>query len=142
MRFIFKSVALGTALICTLYFGLFDTTPRGTECKRSTSPDGLYIAERCVLRWVPGGDSKYAGRVFDAESGKKLAQHTFSTPVPDLSWYHGMDYSPNDDGVLIHAPPSVGFSIGDGGDDATFISLPPSTWDKLLAARPRGYLAQ
>ena len=135
MRLIFKGVALGTALIGILYFSLFDTTPHGTECKRSTSPDGLYIAERCVLRWVPGGDSKYVGRLFDVGSGKKLAQHTFSTPVPDLSWYHSMDYSPKDNGALIHPPPSVGFSIGDGGDDATFISLPPSTWDKLLAAQ-------
>lgn len=136
MKSILKRVVCGSTAIGILYFTLFDTTPRGTECKRSTSPNGLYIAERCVLRWLPRGDSKYVGRLFDAKSGRKLAQHIFSTPVPDLSWYLGMDYSPKDDGVLIHAPPSVGFSIGDGGDDATFISLPPSTWDKLWAARP------
>jgi hypothetical protein len=136
MKSILKRVVCGSTVIGILYFTLFDTTPRGTECERSTSPNGLYVAERCVLRWLPRGDSKYVGRLFDAKSGRKLAQHTFSTPVPDLSWYLGMDYSPKDDGVLIHAPPSVGFSIGDGGDDATFISLPPSTWDKLWAARP------
>jgi len=136
MKPLFKCAALCAAVVGALYFSLFDTTPQGRECERSSSPDGLYVAERCLLHWVSSFESKYVGRLFDAKSGQKLAQHTFSTSVPDLAWYPGMDYSPKEDGVLSRLPPSVGFSIGDGGDEATFISLPPSKWDRLLAARP------
>ena len=119
MKTIFKRLALGTAVIGVLYFGLFDTTPRGTECHKSTSKNGLYIAERCVLRWVPGGDSEYVGRVFDAGSGKKLVQRTFSTPEPTILWFV--------DGAM---------AFSSGGDADAFITLPASTWDKVLAARP------
>jgi hypothetical protein len=134
MKPLFKRAALCVALLGALYFSLFDTTPQGRECERSTSPNGAYVAERCVLRWIPSFESKYVGRLFDAKSGKKLAQHTFATPVPELRWSPGMDYSRNDDGVLMHLPPSVSFSRG--GDDDSDIALPPSTWDRLLAARP------
>jgi hypothetical protein len=123
MRPFFKRAALSATVVGVLYFVLFDTTPRGDECERSTSLDGLYIAERCVLQWVPGGDSKYVGRIFDAKSGKKLAQHTFSTPVPQIAWFDYTDVY-------------VSFSIGDDGSDSPYISLPPSKWDRLLAARP------
>jgi hypothetical protein len=123
MRPFFKRAALSATVVGVLYFVLFDTTPRGDECERSTSPDDLYIAERCVLQWVPGGDSKYVGRIFDAKSGKKLAQHTFSTPVPQIAWFDYTDVY-------------VSFSIGDDGSDSPYISLPPSKWDRLLAARP------
>lgn len=104
--------------------GLFDRTPHGTECRKSASPDGLYVAERCLLDWVPGGSSKYVGRLFDAKSGKLLAQKTFSTSVPEISWL-------NYEGAI------VSFSVGDADDGGADISLPPSRWDRLLAARPR-----
>ena len=123
MKSILKRVVCGSTVIGILYFSLFDTTPRGTECERLTSPNGLYVAERCVLRWVPRGDSKYVGRLFDAKSGRKLAQHTFSTPVPQIAWFDYTDVY-------------VSFSIGDDGDDSPYISLPPSKWDRILAARP------
>ena len=123
MKSILKRVVCGSTVIGILYFTLLDTTPRGTECERSTSPSGLYVAERCVLRWVPRGDSKYVGRLFDAKSGRKLAQHTFSTPVPQIAWFDYTDLY-------------VSFSIGDDGDGSPYISLPPSKWDRILAARP------
>lgn len=77
-----------------------------------------------MLRWLGRGDAQYVGRVFDAASGKLLAQHTFRTPVPTIMWssYEG-------DAVL--------FSVGDGGDASTYVKLPPSRWDMILAARPR-----
>ena len=124
MKLSFKRAALFAVVVGVLSFCLTDHTPHGTECKKSTSPNGLYTAERCLLGWVPGGNSEYVGRVFDAKSGKKLAQHTFSTPVPEIAWYNYIDLY-------------VSFSSGDGGDDATYISLPPSKWERFLAARPR-----
>ncbi|MFP3567632.1 hypothetical protein [Paraburkholderia sp. SIMBA_030] len=138
MKFTRRRVAL-LALIAigALYFALFNRTPHGTKCQRSTSPDGVYMAERCLLVRIPGGNSEYVGRLFNAKSGKLLAQHTFSTPVPDLSWSSGVTYSLKPDGPVHYFGPSVGFSIGDGSDDSTYISLPPSGWDRLLAARPR-----
>jgi hypothetical protein len=123
MKLPYKRAAL-FAVVVVLYFFLTDRTPNGTECQKSASPDGLYTAERCLLMWVPGGNSEYVGRVFDAKRGKKLAQHTFSTPDPEISWHSYTDVY-------------VSFSIGDGGDDATYISLPPSRWERFLAARPR-----
>jgi hypothetical protein len=139
MKPLFKRVALCAAAVGVLYFCLFDTTPRGIECERSASPNGAYIAERCVLHWRPGSNSDYVGRVFDAKREKKLAQHTFSTSVPDLSWSPGGTYYLDTDGPLHQFRPSVGFSRGDGGDDSTYISLPPTTWDRILAARPRSF---
>jgi hypothetical protein len=133
----FAGLTAIVVVVGVLYFGLFNHTPHGTECQKSASPDGLYVGERCLLDWVPGGSSEYVGRVLDAKNGKLLAQHTFSTPVPDLSWSSGVNYSVEPDGPLRYIGPSVGFSIGDGGDDSAYISLPPSMWDRLLAARPR-----
>lgn len=101
----------------------FNPTPRGEQCRKSTSPDGIYIADLCLLVWVPGGDSRYVGRVYRAQTGRLLAQHTFSTPTPEISW--------NSYGDIY-----VSFSKGDGGDDSVYISLPPSLIDRLLAARP------
>jgi hypothetical protein len=119
MNTISKRVALGAAVIGVLYFGLFDTTAHGTECHKSTSKNGLYKAERCLLRWVPGGDSEYVGRVFDMGSEKKLVQRTFSTPEPTILWFV--------DGTM---------AFSTGGDADAFITLPASAWDKVLAARP------
>ena len=120
-----------------LYFGLFDHTPLGKKCQKSTSPDDRYVAERCLLDWVPGGNSEYVGRVFDAKTGKKLAQHTFSTPVPELRWSPGVLYSLKPESPPSYIGPSVAFSRGNADDGDSSISLPPSKWDRLLAARPR-----
>ncbi|HIH2622737.1 TPA: hypothetical protein ACYLIB_006710 [Burkholderia cenocepacia] len=117
-------------IICTLLFAAligifaFDRTPQGKECRKSTSPDGIYIADLCLLTWVPGGDSRYVGRVYRAQTGRLLAQHTFNTPTPEISWNSYSDAY-------------VAFSKGDGGDDSVYIPLPPAFIDRLLAARPR-----
>jgi hypothetical protein len=102
----------------------FDRTPRGEECRKSTSPDGIYIADLCLLSWIPGGDSQYVGRVYRAQTGRLLAQHTFSTPTPEISWNSYSDTY-------------VSFSKGDGGDNSVYISLPPAFIDRLLATRPQ-----
>lgn len=122
--------------IGTLYFSLCDRTPRGTECEKSSSPDGIYIAERCFLevQSFDNGDKKYVGRLFDARSGRLLAQHTFITPVPELFWSSGF-YSGEPNPHYIE--PSVNFSRGGEDGDGSAISLPPSFWEKLMAARPR-----
>jgi hypothetical protein len=112
MKLLFRNTAL-FAVVGVFYFFLIDHTPHGAECERSTSSNGLYIAERCLLVWIPGGNSEYVGRVFDATSGKKLAQHTFSTPVPEISW-------------LSYEGAIVSFSIGDADDGDADIVLPPS----------------
>ena len=119
-----KRIALFVAIVGVLYFGLTDRVSHGTECQESLSPDGLYKAERCLLRWIPGGNSEYVGRVFEAKSGRKLAQHTFSTPDPQIAWYS-------------YSTVYVSFSIGDGGDNAANNLLPPSAWERFLATRPR-----
>jgi hypothetical protein len=124
-------------VIGMLYFALFDHTPHGTACQKSRSPDGHYIAERCLLDWIPGGSSKYVGRLFDAKTGKKLAQNTFNTSDPDLSWSPGMYYSLGPESSYKDIGPSVGFSRGDPDDGDSGISLPPSRWDRLSAVRPR-----
>ncbi len=102
---------------------IFDRTPKGEECRKSISPDGIYLANLCLLAWVPGGNSQYVGRVFRAQTGRLIAQHTFSTPPPEISW--------NSYGDVY-----VSFSKGDGGDGSVYISLPPSFIDRLLATRP------
>ncbi|MFP3564289.1 hypothetical protein [Paraburkholderia sp. SIMBA_030] len=127
---------VGLTVISALYFGLVDRTPHGTECEKSSSPDGIYIAERCFLevQSFRSGDAKYVGRLFDAKSGSLLAEHTFISPVPDLFWSPGF-YS--GEPVPHFIEPSVNFSRGGEDGDGSDISLPPSRWDKLLAARPR-----
>ncbi|MPV69054.1 hypothetical protein [Burkholderia sp. BE17] len=111
-------------VIVLIVFFAIDRTPYGEECRKSTSPDGTYIANLCLLTRVPGGNPQYAGRVYSAQTGKLLAQHTFSTPVPEISWHSYSDVY-------------VSFSRGDGGDNSVYISLPPLLSDRLLAARPR-----
>ncbi|PFH27837.1 hypothetical protein BX604_1583 [Burkholderia sp. JKS000303] len=115
------AVILAAIYMC--YASLFNSTPDGTGCQSSASLDGLYIAERCLLKWVPGGSSKYVGRLFDAKSRKLLAQRTFTTSSPEIEWsINGR---------------SAYFSRGDSDDGDDEITLPPSRWDRLLAARPR-----
>src|SRR5271165_2567457 len=81
----------GLTVIGALYFGLFNRTPQGTECENSSSPDEIYMTERCFLevKSFRNGDAKYVGRLFDAKSGNLLAEHIFITPVPDLFWSPG-----------------------------------------------------
>lgn len=127
---------VGIVVIGTLYFGMFSHTPQGTICEKSSSPDGIYIAERCFLnvQSFRSGDAKYVGRLFDATSGKLLAEHTFITPVPDLFWSPGFH---SGEPVPQYIGPSVNFSRGGEVGDGSDISLPPSVWDRILAARPR-----
>ncbi|MFT4070211.1 hypothetical protein [Paraburkholderia sp.] len=124
MKYTFRHTASIAVTVGMIYLFAFNHTPHGTECQSSKSPDGLYMAERCLLDRVPGGNSKYVGRLFNAQSGALLAQHTFATPVPIILWssYEGK---------------TVLFSVGDGGGDSTYIPIPPSRWDRFLAARPR-----
>ena len=111
-------------IVVALYLVLFNHTPQGTECERATSPDSNYIAELCLLKWIPGGNSNYVGRIYDATNGNLLIQRSFSAHSSDtqLAWY--------DDG-------SMSFSIGGSGNNSGYITFPPSKWDRLLAARPR-----
>jgi len=123
MTIFYKLIRILPIMVLIGFF-LFDRTPRGDECKGSTSPDGTYTAELCLLTWDPGGDSRYVARVYRATTGKLLAQHTFDTSTPRISWHSYSDVY-------------VSFSKGDGGDASVYISLPPSLIDRLLAARPR-----
>ena len=107
--------AVGLLLICLIGFGSRSTA---TECVRERSPDGAYMAERCLLEWRPGGNSDYRGRVYDGNTGELLVHRTFSTPVPDLSW----------------SEDSVSFSRG--GDESSFVTLPPTFFDRIKAALP------
>ncbi|MPW09047.1 hypothetical protein GCT19_25915 [Paraburkholderia sp. CNPSo 3155] len=91
-------------------------TKNASECIKSTSKNGRYIAERCLLQWRGGNDPDYRGQVYDAVSGKLLVRRTFSTPVPELIWLDG-----------------EGVSFSRGGDDASFIKLPPSFYDRMIA---------
>ncbi|MGF6964327.1 hypothetical protein OKW43_001332 [Paraburkholderia sp. WC7.3g] len=87
-----------------------------SECIKSTSKNGRYTAERCLLQWRGGNNPDYIGQVYDATSGKLLVRRTFSTTVPELIWL-------DDDGV----------SFSRGGDDASFVKLPPSLYDRMMA---------
>lgn len=115
-----KRVALFAVVLGGLYLCLFNRTPHGDSCVSSTSTNGVYIAELCMLTWSSRDDPEYAGRIYDAKSGTMLVQRTFPTPVREITWF--------DDGSM---------SFSRGGDEAAFIDLPPSKWDRLLAARPR-----
>lgn len=126
----------GGIIIGSLYLGLFNRTPHGTKCIRSISPDGVYLAERCFLQVESyrTEDTQYVARLFDAKSGNLLAEHVFTTPVPDFYWSPGF-YSGEPEPRYIG--PSVNFSRGGEDGDGSDISLPPSFWDRLMAKRPR-----
>ncbi|BCQ27022.1 hypothetical protein NK8_52110 (plasmid) [Caballeronia sp. NK8] len=100
------------------------------------SPDRAYAAERCLLAWAPGGNSEYVGRVFDAKSGKKLAQRTFSTPVPDFLWSDGVCSSDGPGLPQQCIGPGILFSSGDPIKGNARIPLPPPWYDRLPAVRP------
>lgn len=143
-----KILLTGSVVVAgTACFGLLNPTPHGTECVKSTSPDGAYIAERCFLgmQSYRSDNGRYVARLVDAKSGSILAERVFDTPVPDLSWSAGFDYSDPksafpDPKHPRHIAPAVYFQRGGEDGDGSSISLPPSLWDRLLARRPRiGY---
>ena len=96
-----------------------DLRSKAHDCKKTPSHGGRYIAELCLLRWNPGNDSDYLGRVYDAKNNELLAEQTFRTPVPELQWW-------KEDNV----------SFSRGGDDSSWVILPPSLYDRLLAKLP------
>ncbi|MBB5398809.1 MULTISPECIES: hypothetical protein [Paraburkholderia] len=103
-------------MLAVLRVATYTDTGNASQCIKSTSKNGRYIAERCLLQWRGGNDPDYRGQVYDAVSGKLLVRRTFSTPVPELIWL-------DDEGV----------SFSRGGDDASFVKLPPSFYDRLIA---------
>ncbi|NUY00476.1 hypothetical protein [Paraburkholderia youngii] len=115
-----RSIGLAAVVLAMMFAVLLVATHTDTgnasECIKSTSKNGRYIAERCLLQWRGGNDPDYRGQVYDAVSGKLLVRRTFSTPVPELIWL-------DDEGVS--------FSRGD--DDASFVKLPPSFYDRMIA---------
>ncbi|MGV2293256.1 hypothetical protein AAHK20_31425 [Trinickia sp. YCB016] len=120
MKFLsLKRIALFAVIVGGLYLCLLNQTPHGDSCVSSTSTDDAYVAELCLLTWSSRDIPEYVGRVYDAKSGKMLAQSTFLTSDPEVIWFK-----------------SGGLAFS-RGDEAAFIDLPPSKWDRLLAARPR-----
>lgn len=109
-------VVLGVAV--NYWIGV-DSRSKAHDCRKTPSDGGRYIAELCLMRWNPGGDSDYIGRVYNAKDGDLLVERTFSTPVPELSWW-------NEENV----------SFSRGGDDSSWVILPPSRYDRLLAKLP------
>jgi hypothetical protein len=106
------------AIVCVLYAVHLSLRSEATECVREASTDGIYVAERCLLHWRPGGSSSYRGRVYDAKTHALLVERTFDTPVPQLSW----------------SADSVSFSRG--GDESSSIPLPPTLFDRITARMP------
>jgi hypothetical protein len=111
-----KGLAVLAVTFAMLFVATHTDNRSASECIKSTSKNGRYIAERCLLQWRGGNDPDYRGQVYDAASGKLLVRRTFSTPVPELIWL-------DDEGV----------SFSRGGDDASFIKLPPSFYDRMIA---------
>ncbi|MFP6558547.1 hypothetical protein WJ542_09515 [Paraburkholderia sp. B3] len=111
---------------------MFDDTPHGTKCERSNSPDGKFIAERCMFGMEGRAGNDYVGRLYDEKNGRLLAQHTFVAYADDIQvLWTGFGEEEK------HYNKSVMFIKGDGGDDQTYIDLPPSSWEKIRAMRPR-----
>lgn len=98
-----------------------------TNCKRSTSPDGQYIGEKC---YVPNRNtSNVVGRpgfsgllkLYDATTGELLAREFVPNPSEDMQWKKGelMQWGDDDNGTAIAS-----------------ISLPPTAWDRFLVRFP------
>lgn len=102
-----------------LYWLAYKPDSGASECERKISPDGRYLAEQCLISWGGRDDPDYLGRVYDAKTGTLLVRRRFSTPVPELDWF--------DDG-------NVSFSRG--GDDASYVKMPPTLYDRLTAWFP------
>ncbi|VVD26525.1 protein of unknown function [Paraburkholderia dioscoreae] len=65
-----------------------------------------------------GSDPAYLGRAYDAKTGELLVRRRFATPVPELEWW-------NDE-----------ISFSRGGDDTSYVKLPPTLYDRLTARLP------
>ncbi|KIP19773.1 hypothetical protein KY49_3279 [Burkholderia sp. MSHR3999] len=111
-------VLVVAAVAALAYAWDVDRRSKADECVKSTSPDGRYVAERCLVQWRGPDDCDYVGRVYDAKSGQLLVERSFSTPVPELSWWKN----------------TVSFSRG--GDEASSVYLPPSLYDRVKALLP------
>ncbi|MFM0338963.1 hypothetical protein [Paraburkholderia fungorum] len=114
-----RTTGVAVLWVAVNYWIGVDLRSKAHDCKKASSDGGRYIAELCLLRWNPGNDSDYVGRVYDAKDGELLAKRTFSTPAPELSWW-------KDESV----------SFSSGGDDSSWVILPPSVYDRLLARLP------
>jgi hypothetical protein len=111
-----KKLAIAIAVLALVYFfATHRSDANATSCVRSTSPNGLYIAEECMLDWNRRDNARYVGRVYEAASGKLIARRTFHTPVPEITWV--------DNHLLFQA----------GGDDDDLVVLPPSLYDHINA---------
>jgi hypothetical protein len=100
------------------YFIVHHPDSEAQDCSRATSPDGQYIAELCLIWWGDSSYPEYLGRVYDSKTGELLVRRRFHTPVPELEWWKG----------------NVSFSRG--GDDASYVRLPPTLYDRLVADLP------
>ncbi|WP_143189357.1 hypothetical protein [Paraburkholderia lycopersici] len=100
---------------------LYKPDSEASECVRATSPDGRYIAERCVISWNHLVNPLYLGRVYDSKTGELLVRRRFNTPAPEVpdQWW-------DKDEVLFSR----------GGDEDAFIHLPPTLYDRLMAHLP------
>jgi hypothetical protein len=135
---VYRLVTISFVLIA-VYFVIFNRTPQGTQCERSVFSEGTYMAELCFIKFESyrSGNMEYVGRLFDSKTGTLLAERVLVTPTPKLSWSSGVKFSLDGGLTYQSSGPSVEFSRGDGGAENIGIALPPSTWDRLLAMRPR-----
>jgi hypothetical protein len=111
----------GAAILWTTvnYWNSAELRSKAHDCRKTSSEGGRYTAELCLLQWIPGDDSIYLGRVYNAKNSELLVERTFSTPVPELSWWK-----------------EKAVSFAKGGDDSSWVALPPSLYDRLLAKLP------
>jgi hypothetical protein len=103
----------------SLYWLAYRPDSGATDCERRTSPNELYVAEECLISWGGRDDPYYLGRVYDAKTGTLLVRRRFSTPLREIYW--------SDRGNL---------SFSSGGDDASYVKMPPSLFDRLTAWLP------
>jgi hypothetical protein len=123
-----KRIILGVALWIALpvvglagglYWLAYRPDSGATDCERRISPNERYVAEECLISWGGRDDLYYVGRVCDAKTGTLLVRRRFSTPLPEIDW--------SDNGNLLFSR---------GGDDASYVELPPSLFDRITAWLP------
>ncbi|QBQ98923.1 hypothetical protein [Paraburkholderia pallida] len=89
------------------------------ECMDTTSHNGLYRAQACITS-VSGNVVFFVGRLYEARTGKLVAETTFDSMDGGVP-----DFMPDDHAVLF-----------DGGGDSGLIDVPPSLLDRLRAKIP------